>query len=79
MGVRARFERPVGGAAEREKGRERVGGPVVGVLCGAGGVIGPGSDQRAVPGSGPKQRGGCGHVGACGPAREGTEVGHRDE
>jgi hypothetical protein len=24
-GVRARFERPVGGAAEREKGREREG------------------------------------------------------
>jgi hypothetical protein len=32
-GVQARFERPVGGVAEREKGRER------------GGVVGPGPDQ----------------------------------
>jgi hypothetical protein len=40
-GVRACFERPVGGAAEGEKGRER------------GGVMGPGPDRLAVPSSGP--------------------------
>jgi hypothetical protein len=34
-GVRTRFEWPVGGAAERKK-REGEGGPVAGVLRGAG-------------------------------------------
>jgi hypothetical protein len=51
-GVRACFERPVGGAAEREKGRER-GGLAAGVLHSAGGVVGPGPDRRAAPDSGP--------------------------
>jgi hypothetical protein len=39
-GVRAHFERPVSGAAEREKGRERGGGLVAGVLRGVGGCHG---------------------------------------
>jgi hypothetical protein len=44
-GVRAHFERPVGGAAEREKERGRR-GPAVGVPRGTGAVVGPGRKQR---------------------------------
>jgi hypothetical protein len=51
-GVQAHFERPVSGAAEREKGGRGGSGHGSAMRCG-GGVVGPGQDRRATPGSGP--------------------------